>query len=234
MTFLQGTTTNWVGTPNRTFLYWRSMEGALYVQDVIQLRSNLTLRAGLRDEFTNGWNEKYGRSANDDLQSNDVPTSNPVTSATRIGKSTFSDNKATRLLSPRVSFAWDVFGNGKTSMRSGFGMYYSMLDNLSFQMNFTAPYNVLFAFNNLSLYDSPLPPPVVPGSALPPFCSPANPPGVPGAPCTAVQAQGVQLNAKTPTVVSWNYSIEQQLARNMSLCVAYSGLYGSHNIIDID
>ncbi len=234
LTFLQGTTTNWVGVPNRTFMYWRSMEGALYIQDVIQLRPNLTVRAGLRDEFTNGWNEKYGRAAQYVLDANGVPTSDPVTSSTRIGKSTFSDNQATRLLSPRVSFAWDVFGNGKTSMRSGFGMYYSMLDNLSFQMNFTAPYNVLFAFNNLSLYDSPLPPPVVPGSALPPFCSPANPPGVPGAPCTAVQAQGVQLNAKTPTVVSWNYSIEQQLARNMSLRVAYVGSHGYHNIIDID
>src|SRR5881296_3559593 len=234
LTFLQGTTTNWVGVPNRTFMYWRSMEGALYIQDVIQLRPNLTVRAGLRDEFTNGWNEKYGRAAQYVLDANGVPTSDPVTSSTRIGKSTLSDNQATRLLSPRVSFAWDVFGNGKTSMRSGFGMYYSMLDNLSFQMNFTAPYNVLFAFNNLSLYDSPLPPPVVPGSALPPFCSPANPPGVPGAPCTAVQAQGVQLNAKTPTVVSWNYSIEQQLIRNMSLRVAYVGSHGYHSIIDID
>jgi len=229
MTFLQGTTTNWVGTPNRSFMYWRSTEGALYVQDVIQLRPNLTVRAGLRDEFTNGWNEKYARAAQYVLDANGVPTSDPVTSSTRIGKSTFSDNKATRLLSPRVSFAWDVFGNGKTSMRSGFGMYYSLLDNLSFQMNFTAPYNVLFAFNNLSLYDSPLPPPVVPGTALPPFCAP----GVPN-PCTLVQAQGVQLNAKTPTVVSWNYSIEQQLERNMSLRVAYVGSHGYHNIIDID
>src|SRR5881296_35244 len=229
LTFLQGTTTNWVGVPNRTFMYWRSMEGALYIQDVIQLRPNLTVRAGLRDEFTNGWNEKYGRAAQYVLDANGVPTSDPVTSSTRIGKSTLSDNQATRLLSPRVSFAWDVFGNGKTSMRSGFGMYYSMLDNLSFQMNFTAPYNVLFAFNNLSLYDSPLPPPVVPGSALPPFCAP----GVPN-PCTLVQAQGVQLNAKTPTVVSWNYSIEQQLERNMSLRVAYVGSHGYHNIIDID
>jgi hypothetical protein len=229
MTFLQGTTTNWVGTPNRTFMYWRSTEGAWYVQDVIQLRSNFTLRAGVRHEFTNGWNEKYGRAAQYILDASGVPTSDPVTSATRIGKSTFLNNNATRLFSPRVSFAWDVFGNGKTSMRSGFGMYYSLLDNLSFQMNFTAPYNVLFAFNNLSLFDSPLPPPVVPGSPLPPFCAP----GVPN-PCTLVQAQGVQLDAKTPTVVSWNYSIEQQLVRNMSLRVAYVGSHGYHNIIDID
>src|SRR6266704_514339 len=234
LTFLQGTTTNWVGTPNRTVMYWRSIEGAGYVQDVIQLRPNFTVRAGLRDEFTNGWNEKYGRAAQYLLDANGVPTSDPVTSSTHIGSSTFLDNKATRLFSPRVGIAWDVFGNGKTSIRSGFGMFYSLMDNLSFQMNFVAPFNTLFAFNNVPLLDSALPPPVVPGKALPPFCSPNIPPAVPGAPCTLVQPMGVQLDGKTPTVASWNYSIEQQVARNMSLRVAYVGSHGYHNIIDID
>src|SRR5260370_38773230 len=113
-------------------------------------------------------------------------------------------------------------------------MFYSLMDNLSFQMSFVAPFNPLFAFNNLSLLDSPLPPPAVPGKVLPPFCSPNVPPGVPGTPCTLVQPMGVQLDGKTPAVASWNYSIEQQLLRNMSLRVAYVGSHGYHNIIDID
>ena len=45
---------------------------------------------------------------------------------------------------------------------------------------------------------------------------------------------GVQVNGKTPTVISWNYSIEQQLNRNMSLRVGYVGSHGYHSIIDID
>ena len=229
LTFLQGITTNWVGTPNRTFMYWRSMEGAGYVQDIMQLRPNLTLRAGLRDEFTNGWNEKYGRAPQYVPDANGVLTSDPVTSTTHIGKSTFLDNKATRLFSPRVGIAWDPFSNGKTSIRAGFGMYYTLLDNLSFQMNFTAPFNTLFAIQNVSLFDSALPPPVALGKPLPPFCGP----GIP-APCITPSAMGVQVNAKTPTVISWNYSIEQQLNRNMSLRVAYVGSHGYHSIIDID
>ncbi len=234
LTFLQGTTTNWVGTPNRNVMYWRSLEGAWYVQDVWQLRPNFTVRAGVRHEFTNGWNEKYGRAAQYLLDANGVPTSDPVTSSTHIGKQTFLENNATRLFSPRVGFAWDVFGNGKTSMRAGFGMFYSLMDNLSFQMNFVAPYNTLFAFNNVSLLDAAVAPPVVPGKPLPPFCSPANPPGVASAPCTLVQPMGVKLDGKTPTVASWNYSIEQQVSRNMSLRLAYVGNHGYNNIIDID
>ena len=227
--FLQGITTNWVGVPNRTFLYWRSIEGAWYAQDVIQLRPNFTLRVGVRDEFTNGWNEKYGRAAQYLSDANGNLTSDPVTSTTHIGGSLFTDNKATKLFSPRVGIAWDPFGNGKTSIRAGFGMYYTLLDNLSFQGNFTPPFNTPFAIQNVSLFDSVLPPPVVPGKPLPPFCSPAITKN-----CTTPTAQGTQVNPETPAVVSWNYSIEQQLTGNISLRVAYVGSHGYHSLIDID
>ena len=107
-------------------------------------------------------------------------------------------------------------------------LYCTMLDNLSFQMNFTPPFNTLFAYQNVSL-----PPllPIVPGAPLPPFCGPATPSGTR---CTTPSAMGTQVNPQTPTVVSWNYSIEQQLARNTSLRVGYVGSHGYHGIIDID
>jgi hypothetical protein len=227
--FLQGITTNWVGEPNRTFMYWRSIEGAWYVQDIMQLRPNFTLRVGVRDEFTNGWNEKYGRAAQYVPDASGLLASNSVTSTTHIGGSSFLDNKATKLFSPRVGIAWDPLGKGKTSIRAGFGMYYTLLDNLSFQMNFTPPFNTLFSLQNVSLFDSALPPPVVPGKPLPPFCGP----GIP-APCTTPSAQGTQVNPKTPAVVEWNYSIEQQLTRDIALRIGYVGSHGYHNIIDID
>src|SRR4029077_19232347 len=51
---------NAVTTP----LGWRSTEAAWYLQDEIKLRPNLTVRLGLRDEMTNGWNEAHNRASN--------------------------------------------------------------------------------------------------------------------------------------------------------------------------
>src|SRR5207244_7352642 len=43
---------------------YRTTQGAWYFQDEMKLRSNLTLRLGLRHEMTDGWNEVAGRCSN--------------------------------------------------------------------------------------------------------------------------------------------------------------------------
>ena len=63
-TFLQGTVTSFQAVTDPNELGWRSLFGAAYVEDAIKLRPNLTFQAGLRYEFTTGWNEESGRAAN--------------------------------------------------------------------------------------------------------------------------------------------------------------------------
>jgi hypothetical protein len=235
-TFVQGITSNFVGVPNKTAMYWRSTVGAWYVQDVIKLRRNLTLRAGVRHEFTNGWNEKYGRASNYIPDANGVPLSDTQNSATHIGESALLQNNSTKLFGPRVGLAWDPFGNGKTVIRAGFGIYYTLLDDLNFLLNYNAPYNAQFQFQNVPLLNYL---PVSPGTSLKPFCGPglpqsASPPAFPSASCTPITPWGTQVNPKTPTVVEWNYFIERQLTKNMSLRVGYVGSHAYHDVIDID
>ncbi len=219
-TLLQGTVSTFQVVPDANELGWRSLFGAWYAEDSIKLRHNLTLEVGIRHEFTTGYNEESGRAANY-LTANGVLETNP-----RVASSAFTENNAKLLLAPRIGLAWDVFGNGKTAVRAGFGTYYSVIDALSFQLNSVPPYNGSVSYSNVSLFSAL---PVTPGIPPAPQCSPTVP-----APCTTFAPVGVQPDAKTPAVEEWNFTVEQQLDRNTALRVSYVGSHGVHGLLSVD
>jgi len=220
-TFLQGTTSSFQVVPNPTELAWRSFFGAWYAEDVMKLRRNLTVRAGLRYEFTDGYNEADGRASNYITNGQGVLETTPL-----VGKSAFTTNNATHLLGPRVGLAWDPFSDGKTAVRAGFGIYYSLIDDLSFLLNALPPYNGTASYANAQL---PSILPIVKGVQPLASCGP----GVP-TPCTTYAPEGVQPNAKTQAVNEWNFTIERQMSQNTSLQVEYVGSFGYHGLISID
>ncbi|MGO9275103.1 MAG: carboxypeptidase regulatory-like domain-containing protein [Terriglobia bacterium] len=213
-TFLQGTVSSFQVVPNPNELGWRSFFGAWYFEDAIKIRPNLTLQAGIRQEFTTGWNEASGRAANY-LTDGLTGASGVLITTPRVGSSVFTENNARRLFGPRISLAWDPFGKGNTAVRAGYGTYYSLLDDLAFLLNSLPPYNGAFSCSNVALSSIV---PIVPG--VPPPC--------PYAP------QGVQPNGKTPTVQEWNLTLERQLSRNTALRVAYVGSHGYHGLLSLD
>ena len=219
--FLQGKVSTFNVVTNPTELGWRSLFGAWYVEDTIKAARHLTLRAGLRDEFSSGWNEAFGRAANYLTDSEGVLETN-----TRVGDSAFTQNNAKWLLSPRVGLAWDPFGNSKTSVHAGFGTYYTLIDALSFLLNAIPPYNGTISFAGVPLTSIV---PLVPSAQEPPSCGPAVP-----APCAIYAPQGVQSNAKTPTVEEWNFGVEQQLTPSTMLRLGYSGSFAYHELLSID
>jgi hypothetical protein len=220
-TFLQGTVTSFQVVPQHTELGWRSLLGAWFVEDSIRLRHNLTLEAGLRQEFTTGWNEAYGRASNYVTNAQGVLVTAPI-----VGNSAYTQNNAIRLFSPRVGLAWDVFGSGKTAVRAGYGMYYSLIDDLAFLQNSLPPYNGAATFTG-TIFPTLPPSPPNPNNIFPiiPGPPPAN---------TIYSPQGIQSNAKTPAVQEWNLTIEQQLSQNTSLRVAYVGSFAVHELLSID
>ncbi len=226
-TFLQGTVSTFQVVPAATELGWRSLMGAWYVQDTIKLRPNLTLQAGVRHEFDSGWNEEAGRAANFVTDANRV-----LVTAPQVGDSAFTQNNAKWLFGPRVALAWDP--HGTTVVHAGFGIHYSLLDALAFQLNSvpTVPpynYNGQVSFANESLFNIiPVPEPA-PQPA--PQCS--GGPGVPTG-CTVYAPQGVQANTKIPTLEEWNLTVEQQLDRNTVLRIGYVGSFGFHQLVSID
>jgi hypothetical protein len=209
-TFLQGTVKTFQAVPSPTKLGWRSLEGAGFIEDVWKVNKRLEVRAGFRSESTNGWNEAQGRASNYPIV-NGVVQTNPV-----VGDSALSENRAKFLPAPRVGFAWDASGNGKTAVRGGFGVYHSLLDTLDYRLDQTAPYNTILTLAN------------VPVSSL------QITPGTPAPAGSKVSPSSVEPDIATPTVLSWSLHVEQQLAPRTALTVSYVGSHSYHQILSAD
>jgi hypothetical protein len=122
------------GNANR---YYRSKETGWYLQDKFQLRSNLSISAGLRFDYHGGLTEKNGRIFNFDPSrynydaTNDVITSNgfivagnnPLFPTKGVSASTLTGREWG--LAPRIGLAWSPrMFNDKVVVRGGWGMYY--------------------------------------------------------------------------------------------------------------
>jgi Carboxypeptidase regulatory-like domain len=207
-TFLQGKVSTYTYAPSFTPLSWRSLEGAFYVEDSIKLRPSLELRIGFRSESTNGWNEAYGRASNYLFDSSGVILTQPV-----VGNSALAVNNAKFLPAPRASLAWSPFASKRTVVRAGFGLYYALLDNLSYRLDQNGPFNTVYAVKNIAF------------SGIAPDTAYSG---------TKVIPSGVQPDLKTPTVESWTLKIEQQLSSSTSLAVSYVGSHAYHELLSVD
>ncbi|HEY6413523.1 MAG TPA: TonB-dependent receptor [Edaphobacter sp.] len=209
-TFLTGTVATFTVVPNPTALGWRSTQYAGYLEDTVRLTPHLELRAGFRFEGTTGWNESQGRAANYAID-NGVIATNPT-----IGSSALAVNNAKFLPEPRIGLAWDPQGNGRTAVRGGFGIHRALLDNLDYRLDQTAPFNTTVSVKNIAV------------SKLN-FTTTSTPPAG-----SLISPSNVQPDIQTPTVLSWYFKVEQQIAPNTSLTVGYIGSHGYHQILSED
>ena len=206
--FLQGKVSTYTYAPGYTPLSWRSLEAAWYAQDTIRLGPSFELRVGLRAESTNGWNEAHGRASNYLFSSGGVIFTDPA-----VGGSAFAENHAKFLPSPRIALAWSPFGSKRTVVRSGFGLYYALLDNLSYRLDQNGPFNTVSAVKNIAFSS------IAPGATY----SGAK-----------VIPSGVQPDLRTPAVESWSFKIEQEISSRTSLSVGYIGSHGYHGLLSVD
>jgi Carboxypeptidase regulatory-like domain len=215
-TLLQGTVSTFTVAPKTVQNGWRNWEGAWYAQDTIQLRHNLSLRAGIRHEFASAWTEVNGQ-AETYLFSQGV-----IQTVPRISGTFNTANNSRWLFSPRIGLAWDPFGKGTTSIRVGGGIYYDMLDWLLYFVDTTPPLNGAASYSNVSLFS------IIPINTATPVLPPCSP-GVARKLCNTYLPKSIQSDYKIPTVISWNFSIEQQLAGSTGLRLAYVGSRNYHN-----
>jgi carboxypeptidase family protein len=225
LAFLQDKPSQAIVVRNPAMVGYRSFEAAWYVQDEIKLRSNLTMRIGLRDEMTNGWNEVAGRCSNYFYDAFVIQT-NP-----HIGNSCLAQNNALALWQPRLGIAWDPTGTGTWAIRASAGIHNDLLDALGQKAFNNPPFSAreqltIPAAGFLALL------PVNKTAPTPPTCDA----GLVAAktPCSIYQPGGFDPNMFTPTIQMWTFTVERQLTKNLMLSVGYVGSQSYHTNLTMD
>ena len=226
--------------PGPVPLTFRTTEAAWYFQDDIKLRPNLTVRLGLRDEMTSGWNEVNGHASTYIFDQAGFILTQP-----NIGKSALIENNALALWQPRVGVAWDPSGTGRWAVRAGFGIHNDLQDNLANRMNSNAPFNARLVIQNTPLVDTSfvrsgqLVPPILRNGPLPsnspgaPSCSAESPLVTPPA-CSIFAPGGIEPNMHTPTTQEWSLEVERGITQELALELSYVGSQSYHLPANVD
>src|SRR6266403_1238362 len=141
--FITGTITSTQSGSGNPQRYFRALAGDLYFQDDYRWSPRLTINLGLRWEPMQFAHDKFFRNSNYNYkiaQQTLNPFQNPflfpealnqngVTGTPGVSDCTLKHCWDINNFAPRVGFAYDMFGNQKTVVRGGFGIYYQQISN---------------------------------------------------------------------------------------------------------
>jgi hypothetical protein len=206
----------------------------VYAQDSVRLTRRFTLSLGLRYEPYSPWKEIHGRLElfrPQDFLAQRVSTVyvNAPWGLTFPGDSGFPSRGTTgdyNNLAPRMGFAWDPFGDHKTSIRGGVGAFYDSRVISQLTQN-TVDNNPFSPSLSLTTPAGPFSDPYRGLSLHPPFPFPAPKDFVFPLPISVLTFDPT-TGFTVPVTYNWNLTLERQVATDWLLRVAYVGSRGLH------
>ncbi|HVJ04296.1 MAG TPA: TonB-dependent receptor [Candidatus Saccharimonadales bacterium] len=195
--------TNFTQAFGPTAIKFNTWDYAYFVQDDWKILPRLTLNLGLRYEYE---------------QLPDVKNQNAKLAAFGFDYKSLNSDKNN--FGPRVGFAWDVRGDGKTALRGGYGIYYGRINNgaIGGALFSNGGTNTQQTFSNLSTSCGPTFPvtflganPTDPGLTPPTLASS----------CPKPNAVYFHSNVQNPQIHQADLILEQEIARNTVFSVNY-------------
>jgi hypothetical protein len=227
--------------------HFRDGDPAFYVQDDWRLTKRLTLNLGLRWEGISQSHEATNEMSN--FMGNNDGTPGPLVLIHPAGTPTIGTPGVTNCtllhcmdkkdFAPRVGFAWDAFGNQKTVVRGGFGLYYDRISNQA-ELDSGGGYPFSENISSAPFAVSPQNPfPSVPPPSAFPLTAPLIVPSLvsfdptTGTPIFSNGGSPLEQfyffpsrNLHAPYTEQWNFGIQRELPGRFVLEVRYVGTHG--------
>lgn len=204
---------------------FRVVEQGAFVQDDFKVNSRFTINAGLRYEIFHAPTEKNDRLANFDYQTFNIVYAGE-------GDVSRSANKKTHYLNfaPRLGLTYNLTGDAKTVLRTGFGITYFPTPYAAGNLNHL---NVPFAISqNVSHETNPLDFSNVRTIADPfPAIVPVQPRTTAELIAANPRVAGHSFENETPYSEQWHLGIDHALFSTLLLEVGYAGSASKHMVV---
>ena len=200
-----------------------------FAQDTYRILPRLTLNLGIRYDVQTSPVESSDLTATfvPGVQSTKVPSA-PLGLLFPGDKGVSRGIADTRWhhISPRIGIAWDPFGDGKTAIRAGAGLFYGSVSANEWNQPANAqPFAIRQTFNSITSLTNPYgnPASFPNGDPFPYIYDPASPRFLP-----AASVETISKDYQWPLVYQLNMAVQRQLPGRVSLTAAYVGTLSHH------